>query len=247
MQLTVSPEKDDAGLVGMLRGHWTTLASKYDARAPLTFSNVLFAYSAECFPATACACLPGHGDTKEWRIEVNTAWFSTLSAERQELTLLHEWIHLRFMSGDLRDQYLQAWGQSSYGPDAMLLWNFVHEVAAEYYLVREFPELRQERGSYLVDMAVQADSNGPQGNHEWWAFYQLLRFDLASEVKGEPLEAGALDAYRLTETLLAKERVPTEARILRRRMLALKLDPFQYDAEAFNFVRDRIQALHLGL
>jgi hypothetical protein len=50
----------------------------------------------------------------------------------------------------------------------------------------------------LVDMAVQADSNGPQGNHEWWAFYQLLRLDLASEVKGEPLEA---DSVAVNEAL----------------------------------------------
>lgn len=243
-RLVLSAESDDPLALGLVRERWGCIAERYADRAPLRFRQVDYAFRAELSTPKAAASLLGRGNPDEWLIEVNTRWFALQTVRQQELTLLHEWIHLRFMNGDLKARYLEAWGPSRYCCDAMRLWNYIHEVAAEYHLLRFFPELRHERANYLVEMAMQDAGQGPKGNPGWWAFYQLLRLDLAEAVNGELLMAETVNRRKEAEVFVAQHLDSYEAVALRRRMLAVELEPFRYDADAFDVVRDRIQAIH---
>jgi len=185
--------------------------------------------------------------------------FFNLTEERQTLTLLHEAIHIDLMSGPWRDWYYQggeldeaytvipgvqfgkgndkilvddgAWG------DAIRLFTFPHEIAAEKRLQERYPQWGSRRAAYYLDM--RKDDGSPDHLHPdlqpYARLFTLLRTELGCIISDgetrEIAESLTADARReLQESKLPRlcDLVPT--------LLNVNAVPAHVDGEAYRAI-----------
>jgi hypothetical protein len=182
----------------------------------------------------------------------------TFSAEQQRLTLLHEVIHLAYADGACRDrqerldQLTAPHGNLRGRSDAerrfetqrlglaRRLYMFPEEVIAEKHLQVNYPELRATRLGYYARLHRETvdDVADAEPGLEWVvAFYDGLKAELGATLAADDAarrtrfeeRARAFD-NRLRE-LVGDERHALLAR-LRDRLLAVTLEPLQWDEDA---------------
>jgi len=255
-KLKIGPTTEDPVHLAHIEQAWHRFARRFPL--PINFGEKQFCCitSEGTIDGIAAAFLDEANSSDNCTIAVDWVRFTARSDSDQELTLLHECIHLMFMTGSLRQHtldgyaWLRGWRLSS-SPLVSLAygaWSRVQEVMAELYLQAHYPSTGRERVAYLIGLAngsVLTDT-GPFRSVR--ALIQLLQLDLlvrlAAGSSSEHLARAQELAHACELNLSQESLIPSaDVEAFRNELSQITFEPMQYKVDCCQRVTNHILGL----
>jgi hypothetical protein len=262
MRLTVGPENYRNDLVGAAEAAWRAFEAAV-GEIPFAFTPPpRFDWNARTAEGIAKCFVFGEPQRpqSEFALIVLSVGFFDKPANERNLTLLHESIHLRFMSGPLRARVTESErldrvhrlphidDQGEYRFRSLRLGlacyfrNFADEILAELYLKTYYPAFLQGRVGYYLGMRRASfeqsrEPDVPSTLRPYTILYEMLRNDLGvrlAEGYEQAAEFAAMSAALEHECRAASsEREFARHMETRRRLMEVTLEPLAFDEAAY--------------